>query len=176
MRDRGRAVRVCTLVLAAGCDRGTAPGARPAPTYADTTVMPQRTVVTPPDPSTDDDLVTAAVARVTSAHAPGTAYALLLSVGEGERATRAADRLRAMLSREAGVVFSTVQRAQGGPVADPGTPGGHVNTEGYVVTPPPALVLRVSESGGRLYIAARSPGSDPLGPPDNGWAWVLPNP
>lgn len=125
---------------------------------------------------TDEALTAMAVERIRAEGTPGTPLAVLLSTGDGARASAVTDALRRSLANPPGVVFSTVQHSPQAPVADPGTPGGHVNPEGFAVTPWPHVVVRVSVSGATLYIAARPPGTDPLGPPDNGWTWVLSSP
>lgn len=118
-------------------------------------------------------LVDQAVQRLCAALPPQGPFAVLLQGGAGPKAEAAARSLRSALAAEPRFVLSSVQRKPAPPVADPGGAGGHVNPEVFTVQPPPRLVLRVSEAAGKLYIAARDPGSDPLGPPDAGWLWVL---
>jgi hypothetical protein len=120
-----------------------------------------------------DRVVADALARIAGGMPAGAPYPILLSVGEGANASTAAENLRRLLGKDARVVFSKVETKAGGPVPDINAPGSHVNTETRTVVPPPRIVLRVSEFDGRVYIAAREPGADPLGPPDRGWLWVL---
>jgi len=101
-------------------------------------------------------------------------FAILWSVGAGEGAESTAAALRAAFQGETRVVFSRATQTHQAPVADPSTGTGHTNVTGQSFDPWPNVVVRVSESNGRVYVAARAPGSDPLGPPDEGWLWVLP--
>ena len=107
---------------------------------------------------------------------PAGPYPVLLQVGEGALAEPAGRALRQALACDRRIVFATVVRQALPPVADISVAGGHVNAVADTLQPRPLLVLRVSESAGTLYIAAREPGSDPLGPPDAGWLWVLQRP
>jgi len=114
-----------------------------------------------------------AVQRICAALPAAGPFALLIQSGGGAAAEAATKALRAALAKEPRIVLSSVERRTLPPVADPSAAAGHVNTESFAVQPPPRLVLRISEGSGKLYIAAREPGSDPLGPPDNGWLWVI---
>jgi hypothetical protein len=125
------------------------------------------------EPSTLPSLAARRVLDMLPAASP---YPLLLQVGEGLLAEPAGKALRLALSCDKRIVFSTVVHRALAPVPDSSTAGGHVNAVADTVQPQPLLVLRVSESAGTLYIAARQPGDDPLGPPDAGWLWVLQRP
>jgi hypothetical protein len=121
-------------------------------------------------------LASQAAMRVLATLPAGHPYPVLLQVGEGPLAERAGKSLRLALACDPRIVFSTVVHEALGPVPDSSTVGGHVNAVADKVQPQPLLVLRVSESAGTLYMAARDPGRDPLGPPDAGWLWVLQQP
>lgn len=101
--------------------------------------------------------------------------AVFLQTGAGERAAAAAARLRGLLTGPR-VIFSKVELKPAGPLPDADRPGEHVNQTVAVWSPPPQLVVSVSQSDGVLFIAARPPGRDALGPAENGWAWVLSSP
>lgn len=121
-------------------------------------------------------LAAQAAQRVLAALPATGPYAVLLQEGGGSLAEPAAKALREALACDKRIVFSNVVRQPLAPVADASAAGGHVNAVADSVLPRPLLVLRVSESAGTLYIAARDPGRDPLGPAEAGWLWVLQRP
>lgn len=121
-------------------------------------------------------LAALAAQKVLAAMPAGGPYAVLLQLGEGALAGPAGKALRQALACDRRVVFSTVEHRSLPPVADSAAAGGHVDAVADTVQPWPRLVLRVSEAAGTLYIAAREPGNDPLGPPEAGWLWVLQQP
>lgn len=125
------------------------------------------------EPST---LANQAAQRVLATLPKGSPYAVLLQLGEGALAEPAGRVLQQALACDKRIVFSTVVHQPLAPLPDAVAAGGHVNAVSDTVQPRPHLVLRVSESAGTLYIAARDPGRDPLGPPDAGWLWVLQRP
>jgi hypothetical protein len=120
-----------------------------------------------------DALISEGTTRLRNAVPASGPHSILLSIGAGERAAEVATALRRALEENPRIVFASVTSVPGPPVADEGTPGGHVNTVETRVDPPPQVVVRISEADGRVYLAARLPGSDPLGPPTNGWLWAL---
>lgn len=103
-------------------------------------------------------------------------FAVLLQLGQGPVAARAKTDLLASLQAEQRIVWSQVTSQPGPPVADNARPGQHVNTVATSIQPPPQLVLLVNVVDQRLFIAARPPGADPLGPPTADWTWVLSGP
>lgn len=121
-------------------------------------------------------LIAAASSRLQTAMPASGSYCILLSVGSGDAAQAAAASLRRQLERDPRVLFSQVSRQPTGPVADSNRPAEHVQSEEFLITPPPSIVVSVSESKGHYYLAARAPGGDPLGPPLNGWLWVIDGP
>lgn len=123
--------------------------------------------------SATDRIVADAVSRIIVGIPFGAPYPILLSVGAGANAATTAENLQGLLGKDARIIFSKVEIRADVAVPDISTHGSHVNTEIRTVVPPPLIVLRVSESDGLVYIAARDPGTDPLGPPDRGWLWVL---
>ena len=129
-----------------------------------------------PSASPAASLASQAAQRVLAQIPANGSYPVLLQVGAGSQAEPAGKALRHALACHPRVVFSTVSRHTLPSVPDSSTAGGHVNPVADTVQPRPLLVLRVSESAGTLYIAARAPGADPLGPPDAGWLWVLQRP
>jgi len=120
-----------------------------------------------------DAMLREAVKRLLAAMPASGNFTILLTIGPGEPAAQAAADLRQTLARDPRISFATATREPGPPVADAGTPGGHVNTVEWRVEPPPQLVVHVSEKDGLHYVAARLPAGDPLGPPTHGWLWVL---
>lgn len=126
---------------------------------------------------TDPDraLVEEAASRLRSAAEATESYNILLSVGEGSRSEAASESLREALANEPGIAFSEVTKVEGGPVEDIDDPGGHVHAQGFLIKPKPQVVVRISEGGDQLYIAARPAGSDPLASSGD-WLWVLPTP
>jgi hypothetical protein len=149
------------LALLAACAGKSEPG--PAPGEVNVAA----------DPSPRERLVNEAAERILAGAKPGESWPILLSVGPGENASATAEALRRALARDPRIAWTKSERHHGEPMADPSVPGGHVNTEEWVFTPPPLLVVRVFEAAGVLTIAAREPGADPLGPPVDGWLWQL---
>ena len=127
-----------------------------------------------PDEGSYVSLVSEALRRLRAAAAgkQGT-FAVLLQMGEGEKAEGAYHALEGGLSKEPQFALSTVSRVHEAPVADINSPGQHVHPVSYQIKPPPDLVVRVWESENKLIIAAREPGRDPLGPSDKPWLWLL---
>lgn len=146
------------------CHAPAAPPPSPCPPTMKATDTPAQT------------LAQQAARQVLAGLPAGAGYPLLLQVGDGVLAGQAGQALRAALACDARIVFASVRHEPLAPVPDASTAAGHVNAVADTVQPWPRLVLRVSESAGILYIAAREPGSDPLGPPDAGWLWVLQRP
>lgn len=170
-RTRGLALVGCLIL---GC-RGRAspdPLVHPEPTVQ----VEQRTMTSSPPATTLDALISEAAARVRAGLPASGPYSVLLSVGAGEPSASAAAGLRRELASEPRIVFASVTSEHVAPVADGGDAGGHVHGVQYNIEPPPQLVLSVSEASGCYYFAARAPGSDPLGPPTNGWSWVVSGP
>ncbi|MFY0576311.1 hypothetical protein ACN28S_19865 [Cystobacter fuscus] len=123
-----------------------------------------------------DALIPEALSRLRAAMPPRGDYCILLIIGSGEAAARAAAGFRKALEQEPRVRFARVSARPAPPVEDPNVPGGHVNTVQHDIEPWPDVVVRVSEAQGRFYFAARAPGTDPLGPPQSDWLWVLSSP
>jgi hypothetical protein len=156
------------------------------PTIQPPTVQPptvQPPTVQPPtvtaDPRAAVDLrVPDEVAAVREAHArvlaPGAVrVVVLLAAGPGARAEALRQRLRAALSSDARVTLAVATVSPGAPVADPGDPGGHVNTVAALVTPRPDVVVGASEHDGTLYVVGSDPGPDGLGAGADGRRWVI---
>lgn len=154
---------ICTVVAFAAL------AALPAMTFAQHSTC-SRTM------NSQKTLVNQAALRVLATLPPGSSFPVLLQVGEGSLAEPAGKALRLALACDTRIVFSSVVHQALAPVPDSSVASGHVNAVADTVQPRPSLVLRVSESAGTLYIAARDPGRDPLGPPDAGWLWVLQQP
>ena len=123
-----------------------------------------------------DKVVNDAVARLKSMLPRDGRLVILLTGGAGDTASSASASLRSAFSGEPKVVFARVEQKPAAPVSDPGAPGQHVNPVQFRIDPTPTVVVHVSESDGKLYVAARAPGRDPLGPPEQGWLWVLNTP
>ncbi len=117
------------------------------------------------------DLVGDAHQRLRQARPATGAFVILILPGAGDAAAAATQALRHALEAD-GTVFARVEQRQAGPVADVAVPGGHVNETDTVVTPRPTLVVRISEGDGKLWIAARQPGADPVGG-DQPWLWTI---
>jgi hypothetical protein len=117
------------------------------------------------------DLVRDARERLRHARPATGAFVILILPGAGEAATAATQALRRALEAD-GVVLARVEQRQLGPVADTAVPGSHVNETESSVTPRPTLVVRISEGDGKLWIATRQPGADPVGG-DEPWMWVI---
>lgn len=118
-------------------------------------------------------LVVEATARLRGMMPPSGTFAIFWSLGAGEGATSTAAALRAALQDDARVVSSRVTHSHEAPVADPSSGTGHVHAVSERFDPWPNVVVRVSESNGRVYVAARAPGSDPFDFSEEGWSWVL---
>jgi hypothetical protein len=159
-------------MLACGCNNKL--GERPSPPPVPASVAAQGAPVSSPTRPADA-LVPEAVSRLRAAMPPSGDYCILLVIGSGEAAAKAAAGLREALEREPRVRFARVTPRPAPPVEDPHSPGGHVNAVEYVIEPRPHMVVSVSESQGRYYFAAREPGADPLGPSSD-WLWVLSSP
>lgn len=114
-----------------------------------------------------------AQARLFDPLPPSGRVVVLLTAGAGERPEALRQRLRAALAADPRVTLATATTSPGEPVADPGTPGGHVNTVAVRVTPRPDVVLGASEHEGTLYLVASDPGPDGLGEGADGRRWVL---
>lgn len=119
-------------------------------------------------------LVSDAASRLRASMPARGTFAIFMSVGGGDASASTAASLRAAFEGDARVVFSRVSQSPGAPVAEPSTGSGHVHAVDQGFDPWPDVVVRVSEAGGVVHIAARPPGADPLGPADQGWTWVLP--
>lgn len=117
------------------------------------------------------DLVRDAHERLRHARPATGAFVILILPGAGEAAAAATQSLRHALAAD-GAVFARIEQRQLGPVADVAVPGSHVNAIESAVTPRPTLVVRVSEGDGKLWIATREPGADPVGG-DQPWLWVI---
>ena len=127
---------------------------------------------------TDVALVALAVTRIRASAAQGAPIVVFVSGGAGRRIERAVDALRNSLTQVPTVTLASESATPRPPVADPNHRGGHVHTTEISVTPWPTIVVWVSESESNpsLFISARPPGRDPLGPADQGWAWMLSSP
>jgi len=124
---------------------------------------------------TRSPLVNEAIAHLrASMPTGGGTYAVLLSVGAGDHATAIAAELRFALARDPRIVFVGTSLGPGAPVSDPTNALQHVDSEREGFVPWPSVVVRVSEVNGQVSIAARLPGRDPLGPPEDGWTWQVP--
>src|SRR5262249_28945121 len=108
-----------------------------------------------------DKVVNDAVARLKSMASRDGRLVILLTGGAGDRASSASASIRSAFRGEPKVVFARVEQKPAAPVADPSAPGQHVNPVQTVIDPAPTVVVHVSESDGKLYIAARVPGRDP---------------
>ncbi len=148
----------------------------PAPTVQPPTVQPPsapgpaRSSVDLPV-ADESAAVREALARALSPDAARTV--VLLTAGPGARAEALRQRLRAALSADPRVTLAAASVSPGAPVADPGVPGGHVNTVAALVTPRPDLVVGASEHGGTLYLVGSDPGPDGLGSGEAGRRWVI---
>lgn len=170
-----RRVLLAGVAMALGCRSALAgrQSSSPGPDRpAQRTCPPRRNAVV------NDPVALAAEAarRILAGLTPDRPYVVLLQTGDGARAKAAGEALRAALACDQRIALAEVVREHRAPAADPDRPQQHVNVVADIVRPPPALVVRVSESGPVLYIAARLPGADPLGPPDDGWLWVMQDP
>lgn len=146
----------------------------PPPTVQPPTVQPPTPAV--PARSAVDLPVADEAAAVREAHAralsPDAArVVVLLTAGPGARAEALRQRLRTALSSDPRVTLATATVSPGAPMADPGVPGGHVNTVAALVTPRPDLVVGASEHDGTLYLVGSDPGPDGLG--EAGRRWVI---
>lgn len=97
--------------------------------------------------------------------------ALWLDMGETASARAAAQAVKRALETKPGLIFSTKTVAGGVPVPS-GTPGGHVHMLTYILKPHPDVVLDIGEMNGRIQVAERDAGQDPLAPPSS-WNWIL---
>ena len=120
-----------------------------------------------------DSVVKDAVARLKAMIPRDGRMVILLTGGAGDSAAKASASIRSAFSGEPKVAFARVEQKPAAPVPDASAPGQHVNPVQTSIDPRPTVVVHVSESDGKLYVAARSPGRDPLGPPESGWLWVL---
>lgn len=114
--------------------------------------------------------------RLVAMAPPDGRFAVWVQLGPGAVPAQAKAELVAGLQAEQRIVWSAYRRQPAGPAPDSGRPGQHVNTVNPRLDPAPQLVLLVNEKEGRLNVAARPPGADPLGPPTAGWSWVLTGP
>lgn len=174
----------------AGVRRRTAPGAtllaagllasaQLSCAFANPAAAPAATraiAVSPNSFASNAQLVDEVARRLTAMLPPQGTLAVLVQLGQGEAAARAKADLVARLAAEKRIVWSQVSSQPGGPLPDSTRPGQHVNTVQRRIEPPPQLVMLVNVSQDKLYMAARPPGADPLGPPDAGWTWVLNGP
>ncbi|MBP9086923.1 MAG: hypothetical protein KBG15_12435 [Kofleriaceae bacterium] len=126
--------------------------------------------------SSNELLVQEVVRRMIAMLPPEGSLAVLLQLGQGPEAAQAKANLLASVKDEERIVWSQVTSQPGEPVADTSRPGAHVNTVKSQVEPAPHVVLLVNVNEGHLYMAARPPGPDALGPPTAGWTWVLRGP
>ncbi|MGR8931677.1 MAG: hypothetical protein ACU836_13630 [Gammaproteobacteria bacterium] len=125
---------------------------------------------------TNEQILDESIHRLITAKSAQKGLTILLQVGAGNVTETIKGQLKSRLEKESGFKFSSVEQQQEEPVADISVEGGHVHPSQFVIIPYPDLVVSISEYQNQLYIAARLAGSDPLGPPENGWLWVLPEP
>lgn len=131
----------------------------------------------PTAPPSVDAIVGQAISRLDPCGGGGSKpCAILLQTSLGHRAAEATDRLRQELAKNPRFLWTTATKQEEGPVPDGAQPGGHVHAVSWHFDPPPHLLLLVREVDGKLVLAARLPGSDPYGPPQDGWLWTVREP
>lgn len=151
---------------------------QPACTVANPAASTPRTQAAPMSTSfpSNELLIQEGARRLIAMVPAGGTLAVWMELGPGPVAAQAKADLLARLQGDKRIVWSQTSSQPGGPVADPSRPGQHVNTVTSRIDPKPQLVLLVSFSQGRLYLGARPPGLDPLGPQTTEWTWLLNGP
>lgn len=124
--------------------------------------------VTPVSPTS---LVDAAVRHLRSRAPADRPLVLFVSVAAGEASATLAAQLRAALAAASvRVVYATPSVTPAGPLPTT-VQGEHAQSVTSAVTPWPDRVVRVSATEATSSIAVRLPGTDPLGPAEQGWEW-----